>query len=115
MEFYKVIYQQGQYQLEEEAGQDGIVLDNGMLSRLAALLYSCYQQQEQLPLTFRRYLTAYHTSGEMEYIALAEASACWKNLYWTVLLQPGWKEKKKIGFGLALMAPLKTEGPAQKR
>ncbi len=75
MEFYKVIYQQGQYQLEEEAGQDGTVLDNGMLSRLAALLYSCYQQQEQLPLTFRRYLTAYHTSGEMEYIALAEASS----------------------------------------
>lgn len=56
MEFYKVIYQQGQYQLEEEAGQDGTVLDNGLLSRLAALLYSCYQQQEQLPLTFRRYL-----------------------------------------------------------
>ena len=75
MEFYKLVQRDGAYQLEEEAGQDGTVLDNGALSRLAGMLHSCYLQQENLPLRFRKYLTAYYTTGEMEYMALAEAES----------------------------------------
>lgn len=74
MEFYKLVQQENQYVLEEEEGQDGAPLDNGQLSQWAGLLDSCYRQQEQLPLHFRKYLTAYYASGEMEYVALAEAA-----------------------------------------
>lgn len=73
MEFYKIVREKEGYQLETEHGQTGAELDKRMLCRLAQLLYDCYQRQEQLPLHFRRYLTAYYSSGEMEYIALAEA------------------------------------------
>lgn len=73
MEFYKVIRREQQYLLEEEQGQTGASFDNKLLSRWAVLLADCYRQQEQLPLQFRKYLTAYYTSGEMEYVALAEA------------------------------------------
>lgn len=73
MEFYKLVQQENQYVLEEESGQEGAPLTNGQLSQWASLLDSCYRQQEQLPLRFRKYLTAYYASGEMEYVALAEA------------------------------------------
>lgn len=73
MDFYKLVNREGTYCLEEETGQEGILLDNCALRRWALLLYSCYRQQEQLPLRFRRYLTAYYENGEMEYIALADA------------------------------------------
>ena len=72
MEFYKVTKQNDTWILEEEAGQAGAVLDNALLGQLALLLYSCYVQQERLALHFRRYLTAYYSSGEMEYILLSE-------------------------------------------
>ena len=72
MEFYKLTKQNDTWTLEEEAGQDGAVLDNALLSQLALLLHSCYVQQEHLALHFRRYLTAYYSSGEMEYILLSE-------------------------------------------
>lgn len=74
VEFYKIVMNDGVYQLEEEQGQDGVVLDNDALSRWALLIYSCYQQQERLPLQFRRYLTAYYENGAVEYIALADAN-----------------------------------------
>ena len=73
MEFYKIVHQAERYQLEEEEGQDGSPLDNRLQSLLAQALYSCYQQQDHLPLTFRKYLMAYYNSGETEYVALAEA------------------------------------------
>lgn len=73
MEFYKVINSENGYYLEEEAGQDGALLDNAMLSKLAQALNLCREEQEHLPLTFRRYLMAYYNSGETEYVALAEA------------------------------------------
>ena len=73
MEFYKLVQTDCGCQLEEEAGQDGAQLDNRLLSQLAQILYSCYQKQDSLPLTFRRYLMAYYTSGVTEYVALAEA------------------------------------------
>ncbi len=76
MEFYKLVQSQAAdcvYRLEEEAGQNGCELDNPRLSQLAQILCSCYQQQNQLPLTFRKYLMAYYNSGEMEYVALTEA------------------------------------------
>lgn len=72
MEFYKVTKQNDTWILEEEAGQAGAVLDNALLGQLALLLHSCYVQQERLALHFRRYLTAYYSSGEMEYILLSE-------------------------------------------
>ena len=72
MEFYKVTKQNDTWILEEEAGQAGAVLDNALLGQLALLLHSCYVQQERLTLHFRRYLTAYYSSGEMEYILLSE-------------------------------------------
>lgn len=73
MEFYKVMNVETGYRLEDEAGQDGALLDNAILSRLAQELYRCYEEQDMLPLNFRRYLMAYYNSGETEYIALAEA------------------------------------------
>ena len=73
MEFYKIINAEYGYQLEDEAGQEGALLDNRILSRLASALYQCYEEQDRLPLTFRRYLMAYYNSGETEYVALAEA------------------------------------------
>lgn len=74
MEFYKITQASGSFQLEDEEGQDGSVLDNRQLSQLAQILHSCRQQQEHLPLTFRKYLMAYYNSGVTEYVALAEAS-----------------------------------------
>lgn len=74
MEFYKLVKSSRGYQLEEEAGQDGSRLDNSQLSRLAQMLHGCYQKQDCLPLTFRKYLMAYYTSGAAEYVALAEAA-----------------------------------------
>ena len=73
MELYKIINAEHGYQLEDEAGQEGALLDNRILSRLASALYQCYEEQDRLPLTFRRYLMAYYNSGETEYVALAEA------------------------------------------
>ncbi len=73
MEFYKVINSEHGCHLEEEDGQDGALLDNTMLSRVAQALYRCYEEQDSLPLNFRRYLMAYYSSGETEYVALAEA------------------------------------------
>ena len=73
MEFYKLVNNSRGYQLEEEAGQDGSELNNELLSRLAQLLHGCYQKQDNLPLTFRKYLMAYYASGTTEYVALAEA------------------------------------------
>ena len=73
MEFYKIINAEHGYQLEEEARQEGALLENRILSRLASALYQCYEEQDRLPLTFRRYLMAYYNSGETEYVALAEA------------------------------------------
>lgn len=74
MEFYKLVKNNAGYQLEEECGQEGTGLDNGLLCQLAQILHSCYQQQTDLPLTFRKYLMAYYSSGETEYVALAEAA-----------------------------------------
>lgn len=74
MEFYKLVHRENALQLEEEAGQEGIMLDNHKLCKWALLLSDCYQKQAHLPLQFRRYLTAYYETGEMEYIALADAA-----------------------------------------
>ena len=74
MEFYKLVSNPDGLFLEEEQGQTDASLNNQSLSRLAQLLYCCYERQEQLPLRFRRYLTAYYSTGEMEYIALADGS-----------------------------------------
>ena len=73
MEFYKIVEHGAGCRLETECGQTGLTLEHETLCQLAQLLYACYQRQEQLPLRFRRYLTAYYSSGQMEYIALAEA------------------------------------------
>ncbi len=73
MEFYKLVQNHAAYELEDEAGQDGSELNNEILSRLAQSLHSCYLRQSELPLTFRKYLMAYYSSGETEYVALAEA------------------------------------------
>ena len=54
------------------------VLTNDVLSQLAQILDSCYQEQVRLPLKFRKYLMAYYSSGQTEYIALREA-ACLRN------------------------------------
>lgn len=74
MEFYKLVMRNGVCHLEEEEGQSGLALKQCDLIWLAQALYDCYQEQDQLPLRFRRYLTAYYADGRMEYIALAEAS-----------------------------------------
>ena len=73
MEFYKIVKHEAGCRLEPEHGQRGLDLDNLTLSRLAQLLYDCYQQQERLPLRFRRYLTIYESNGQMEYVAVWEA------------------------------------------
>lgn len=75
MEFYKLCQIAGQYQLEEEKGQEGSRLSNRQLSFLAACLANFYirQNKETLPLIFRKYLTAYYADGEMEYISLLDA------------------------------------------
>lgn len=75
MEFYKIVAHEAGCRLEAEGGQVGLTLDQACLCRLAQLLYDCYQQQDRLPLRFRRYLTAYYSSGQMEYVALAEAQS----------------------------------------
>lgn len=75
MEFYKIVKHEAGYRVELERDQTGVKLNNETLCQLAQLLYTCYQRQVQLPLRFRRYLTAYYSSGRMEYIALAEAQS----------------------------------------
>lgn len=73
MEFYRLVRYDDRYQLEEEQGQPNIGLDNGFFSRAAEWLYQYHECQTNAPLRFRKYLTAYYTTGEMEYIALADA------------------------------------------
>ncbi len=78
MEFYKIMQVDGQYHLEEEAGQDGAPLDNGILSVLALQLGQYHQAQDltpdALPLRFRKYMTVYHGNGVLEYVALSEGN-----------------------------------------
>ena len=75
MEFYKLVCRQQQYQLEQEQGQEGAVLDNGQLALFGQAMARCYLQQEQLPLQFRRYLTAYYADGQMAYVQLTESAS----------------------------------------
>lgn len=78
MEFYKIMYKENRYQLEEEAGQDGAPLDNEALSRLALELGEYYRMQDiepdALPLRFRKYMTVYHGNGNLEYVALSDGA-----------------------------------------
>lgn len=78
MEFYKIVSQQSQYRLEEEAGQDGALLNNTALSRIALELGRYYQIQDTeadcLPLRFRKYMTVYHANGTLEYVALTDGA-----------------------------------------
>lgn len=73
MEFYKLVQYNSGYRLEEEQGQEGVVLTNHTLSQLAQTLHRCYQVQADLPLTFRKYLMAYYSNGTTEYVALQDA------------------------------------------
>ncbi len=76
MEFYKIRKQEQHYQLEEEQGQDGAPLDNQALSVLALTLAEYHRMQdvvpEAQPLRFRKYMTVYHATGALEYVALAD-------------------------------------------
>ena len=78
MEFYKIVLQDNSYQLEEEAGQDGASLDNAKLSVLALQLGEYHGAQDiepfALPLRFRKYMTVYHGSGALEYVALTDGA-----------------------------------------
>ena len=73
MEFYKLVKNESKYVLEEEAGQDGAVLSKEQLICLAKVVSGFQEEPGDLPLTFRKYLTAYYEDGTMEYIRLSEA------------------------------------------
>lgn len=73
MEFYKLVNHQHQYVLEVEQGQAGAELTPPQLAMLAGIIGSFQVDPQGLPLTFRKYLTAYDESGQMEYIPLTEA------------------------------------------
>ena len=78
MEFYKIMQTQNGYNLEEEAGQEGAALDNRVLSILALELGAYHAVQDtnpdHMPLRFRKYMTVYHGSGALEYVALSEGA-----------------------------------------
>ena len=74
MEFYKVVKQQNRYVLEEENGQDGEVISQQMLAEATAKMQEFYLHPEGIPLTFRKYITVYYSSGTMEYVAMADAA-----------------------------------------
>lgn len=78
MEFYKIVKHISQYQLEEEVGQAGAVLNNAMLSAIALELDRYYQVQDEksgrLPLRLRKYMTVYHANGALEYVALTDGA-----------------------------------------
>ena len=73
MEFYKLVKNETKYELEEEAGQDGADLSKEQLIFLAKIVSGFQENPHDLPLTFRKYLTAYYENGTMEYIRLSEA------------------------------------------
>lgn len=78
MEFYKIVKEENQYQLQEEAGQDGAELGNAILSQLSLKLSEYHAMQDvivdALPLRFRKYMTVYHGSGALEYVALSDGA-----------------------------------------
>ena len=73
MEFYKLVKDGNKYELEEENGQQGAVLSKEQLIFLAKVVSDFQVAPQDLPLTFRKYLTAYYENGMMEYIRLSEA------------------------------------------
>lgn len=76
MEFYKIVQKESGYHLEEECGQEGASLGNTLLSILALELSTYHAAQDEfsyaLPLRFRKYMTVYHSSGKLEYVALTD-------------------------------------------
>lgn len=78
MEFYKIMRTENGYHLEEENGQDGASLDNSILSVLSLELAAYHAVQNTVhhsaPLRFRKYMTVYHGSGKLEYVALADGA-----------------------------------------